>query len=433
MSDADNEKGRSLDSTENVKQSSIQVGYDEGWEAWSTALGVMLLQFSTYGYTNAHGVYTDFYVREYLPSYSSSQISWIGGAQFALSFLIGPVTGPMFDAGYFRTMCYGGSLLFSFSLFMLSLAQPNQFYQILLTQGIGLGLSIGLTYIPGIGLISHHFSRHRALAMGIGASGSALGGLIHPIVLNRLLRTGLGFQGAVKVSAGLCTASMGVACLMMYPRYPNGFIKKGFSVETWRGNVVRYFREPAFLFSSLGTCVALLGLYFPNFFLQLNAIKRGIDPNFAFYTISILNASNIPGRILPNLLVPRYGPFNAMILITFSCAVLIFGLYGVEDIGGTVGFAVLFGFFSGAYVGVVAPMVSSLAKDTSEIGSRVGTSLCLASISALTGSPIAGALLGDDFNWSPPILFSGATVALAAASFGMSRFFVARERGTWRV
>lgn len=33
------------------------------------------------------------------------------------------------------------------------------------------------------------------------------------------------------------------------------------------------------------TCVALLGLYFPNFFLQLNAIKRGIDPNFAFYTV----------------------------------------------------------------------------------------------------------------------------------------------------
>lgn len=32
--------------------------------------------------------------------------------------------------------------------------------------------------------------------------------------------------------------------------------------------------------------LVLSGLYFPFFFLQLNAIKNGIDPGLAFYTVS---------------------------------------------------------------------------------------------------------------------------------------------------
>jgi hypothetical protein len=285
---------------------------DGGWRAWSTVIGVLLLQFSTYGYTNAHGVYTDFYVREYLTDYSSSSISWIGGMQFALSFLIGPISGPLFDAGHLyvrhssnhissnittdvlfsKLMCYCGCTMFSFCLFMLSLAKPNQFYQIFLTQGVGVGLSIGITYIPGMGVVSQHFQRHRAIAMGIATSGSALGGLIHPIVVNQLLQTRLGFAGTVKVSAGLVTFTMIVATILIQPRYPKNKELKRKPVNLGT-NIRTFFKEPAFAFASLGTFTALLGMYFPIFFLQLNAIKRGLDPSFAFYTVNTITPASL--------------------------------------------------------------------------------------------------------------------------------------------
>ncbi|KAG5730410.1 hypothetical protein E4T56_gene14386, partial [Termitomyces sp. T112] len=93
---------------------------DGGWRAWSVVLGVWLLQFCTFGYANAYGVYNDYYVRNYLRDrYSSSQISWIGSVQLFLVLSGGLVAGRGYDTGYFYHLMIGGSLLFVFCLFML--------------------------------------------------------------------------------------------------------------------------------------------------------------------------------------------------------------------------------------------------------------------------------------------------------------------------
>jgi hypothetical protein len=63
-----------------------------------------------------------------------------------------------------------GSVLFSFCLFMLSITKEGQFYQIFLTQGVGLGLAVGLLYVPALGVISQYFLRRRPFVLGIGTS-----------------------------------------------------------------------------------------------------------------------------------------------------------------------------------------------------------------------------------------------------------------------
>jgi len=47
---------------------------DGGRQAWLTAIGGWLMLFSTFGYINSFGVYQDFYTREYLSNYSSSDV-----------------------------------------------------------------------------------------------------------------------------------------------------------------------------------------------------------------------------------------------------------------------------------------------------------------------------------------------------------------------
>lgn len=83
----------------------------------------------------------------------------------------------------------GGALLFEFCLFMISISQAEHFYQVrtdhslkyatvneatfiqlFLAQGVGLGIAVGVMYIPAIGVISHYFHRKRALAIGLGTS-----------------------------------------------------------------------------------------------------------------------------------------------------------------------------------------------------------------------------------------------------------------------
>ncbi|KAJ3511804.1 hypothetical protein NLJ89_g3887 [Agrocybe chaxingu] len=342
---------------------------DGGLRAWLVVLGVFLTQFATFGYTNAYGVYNDFYVREYLVNTStSSQISWIGSVQLFLVLSVGLISGRGFDSGYFYHLMIAGAALFVFSLFMISVTQAEKYYQLFLAQGLGLGISVGIMYIPALGIVSHYFQKRRALALGIATSGSAFGGAIHPIMLNAWFHGRLGFHAGVKASAGLTGGLLIIAILLMKPRYPPNAKKAGSTLK-----LVRHFLgDLPYVIIILGTAFVLAGLYYPIFFVQLNAIKNGISSGLAFYMIAILNGASVVGRVAPNMLVYRFGAFNVIIPCVFVASVLVFCTLAVTTASGTIIFAVLYGFFSGAYIGLLAPMIASVAESDSEIGARLG-------------------------------------------------------------
>jgi MFS family permease len=77
-----------------------------------------------------------------------------------------------------------------------------------------------MTYVPCLGIIAHHFQKRRALAMGIVASGSSVGAIIHPIMLNHLFHSSVGFHNGVRASAGLNLGLLGFAVLLMRTRFP---------------------------------------------------------------------------------------------------------------------------------------------------------------------------------------------------------------------
>ncbi|RDB17264.1 Riboflavin transporter MCH5 [Hypsizygus marmoreus] len=372
---------------------------DGGWRAWSVVLGVWVYQCCTFGYTNTFGVFNDFYVREYLhENYTSSQISWIGSVQLCLVLSSGLVAGRGFDQGYFYHLTIGGACLFVFCLFMISLTKPEQYYQIFLAQGLGLGIAIGVCYVPGLALISQYFYRRRAIAMSIAATGSAAGGALHPIMLNRLFHGSLGFHSSVRASAGMCLGLFALALPLLKPRLPPSR-RHSSLLSTFR----IFVRDVPYVIMTFGTTITYAGLYFPIFFVQLNAIKNGIEPKLAFYTIAILNTASILGRILPALVVPRVGVFNVVIPCLGAASILIYCTLVVNTAAGTIIFAILYGFFSGTYAGLLGPMIGSLAKSDSEIGARMGICLAFTGIGALVGTPISGALLSTSFIWWRPI------------------------------
>jgi MFS family permease len=80
---------------------------------------------------------------------------------------------------------------------------------------------MGLTYGPSMAVLSQHFSKRRTLVMTLVASGTPLGAIIHPIMLNHLLNGAVGFVGGVRASAGFVTALLLIACLSMRTRAPS--------------------------------------------------------------------------------------------------------------------------------------------------------------------------------------------------------------------
>ncbi|EIW63445.1 MFS general substrate transporter [Trametes versicolor FP-101664 SS1] len=399
-----------------------------GLAAWLTVAGAFLCQMCGFGYTGSFGVYQDFYTRVYLSNQSSSAISWIGSLNAFLVISGGLIAGRLYDRGYFYHLLYGGSLLLAFSLFMLSLAKPNQYYQVLLSQGIGAGLGAGMVYIPSVAIISQYFHKRRALTMTIVASGSSLGSIVHPIMLNNTLNNPkIGFATAARANAGLISGLLLIACFMMRTRTT----VQSKPADLWV-SAKRFSKDLPYVFAALGMTVFATGFYFPLFYIQLDALTHGLDKTFAFYSLVIMNASSFVGRLSPGWFANRLGSHNIIVTATFCCAILIFGMIGISSVASVVVIAVIYGFFVGTYIAMLGPLLAHLTDDMSELGARMGIAFACAGIGSLVGTPISGALLTAEYHWWRPALFSGIVAFAGFGCFSVSIILLRRRKAHQR-
>lgn len=85
----------------------------------------------------------------------------------------GIITGPVYDLGYHRTLLFLGGFLTVFGMMMLSLC--TEYYQILLAQGVCVGLGSGIVYVPSLALVAASFTTKRPVAVAAVSSGISIG------------------------------------------------------------------------------------------------------------------------------------------------------------------------------------------------------------------------------------------------------------------
>ena len=162
---------------------------------------------------------------------------------------------------------------------MLSLAQPNQFYQVFLAQGICAGLGAGMLYVPSYAVVGQYFLKKRTLAMSIVAAGSSLGAVVHPIMLNNTFDR-LGFGTAVRASAGLVSGMLLVSCFLVRSRLPSS----GKSTSLIPA-LKKFSKDTSYVLATIGLTVFTIGFYFPLFYIQLDAASHRLDKTFSFYSV----------------------------------------------------------------------------------------------------------------------------------------------------
>ncbi|CAA7262221.1 unnamed protein product [Cyclocybe aegerita] len=394
---------------------------DGGFHAWSTAMGGCITVATTFGYANSFGVYQDFYTRSHTAS--ASAISWIGSTQLFCLLAMALPAGKLLDMGYFRLTTMVGTFVYVFSLFMVSICDPQKYYQLYLAQGLGVGIGSGLLYIPCLAVQSHHWRARRGLAMGIAATGTSIGGIIFPIMLNELFKGSMGFAWGVRVSAFVVLAMLLAANALMSA-------KANFNAKKVQPDLKGIMTDIPYLISIFAVFVMDWGVFFPYFYLQLFAVVHGVDSKTAFYSIAILNAAALPGRIFPNMLADHVGPYNVAIPCVLFCAVLIYAMLAIKTVGGVIGFGILYGFLSGAILSLAAPAFATLSRHPSEVGVRFGIAFSLTAFGALIGTPVTGALLGPHFDWNKPIIFSATSTAAGVVLLLVTRQMLVKRRST---
>ncbi|GAA5934765.1 hypothetical protein JCM3775_002050 [Rhodotorula graminis] len=404
---------------------------DGGRRAYLNTVGGVLVLFSTFGLSNSWAVFQAHLASNQLKDYPASTISWIGSVQLFALFLLGLPSGRLFDSGYFRYQLAGGSALWCFGMYMLSLS--DTFYQIFLSYAVCLGIALGILFAGTISCVGSYFKRKRTLMMGCTAGGAALGAVLFPIALNNLFET-RGFGFGVRLLAYIHTALLILANVLMRPRDDLPPRK----APPILPQIASFLGQPQTWFASLGCAFVMLGMFIPIFYVQVFAEEHGASATVVQYCAAILNGSACVARVTVGFAADRFGNLTVAIPTTVIIATMIFAMLGATNSGGVIAFCIVFGAASGAWVSIMAPSLISLSASVREFGVRTGLGFILISVAALIGSPVAGAILratpsSTGTNYLGVCLFGGCAVLVGTVCLCATWWLQRRRKGTWRV
>ncbi|KAK4539674.1 hypothetical protein LTR36_010437 [Oleoguttula mirabilis] len=357
---------------------------DGGLEAWLCVGGGFCVLFCSFGWINCTGVFQNYYQSDQLKDYSPSSVSWISSLEAFFMFFCGPVIGKLYDNYGPRWLLLVGTFLHVFGLMMTSLA--TQYYQFILAQGICSPIGASMIFYPAMSTLTTWFFHKRAFAFGIMAAGSSLGGVIFPIMVQRMIKE-VGFGWAMRTAAFLILALMIVANLTVKSRTPP-FPKPWNFVD-----FLRPLKEVPFDLISLGAFLFFLGMFLPINYIILEASSHGMSTGFAQNLVSILNAASFFGRTIPGSFADKIGRFNMMVIMCFFTGILVLAVW-IPATGNApiIVFTALYGFGSGAFVSL-GPSIIAQISDVRQIGVRTGTWFAIISIAALISNPIGGVLI----------------------------------------
>ncbi|PLB55517.1 MFS general substrate transporter [Aspergillus steynii IBT 23096] len=361
---------------------------DGGLEAWTQVLCMHFTFFNSWGVNNSFSIFQQLYTSTLAES--ASNISWIGSVQTSLLFFMGVFAGRATDAGHFRVVYASGVFLQLLGFFMLSLC--HSYWQIFLAQGVCMGLGNGLAFSPGLSVMSSYFVRHRAVAVGLAAAGAATGGLVYPVLIERLLYVhDIGFGWTVR-AAGLVMLVTQVPGLALYrPRYKQQQQQDKPPLVDWAA-----FKEKPLVFFTIAMFLNFWGLYFTFFYLGTFARDR-IGMSNTLNLILVLNGVGVIGRIVPSLIGDRItGRLNMLIPISVASAVLIFAWMAVDSVAGLYVFTVFYGLVGGAAQSLFPATATTMTPDVRRTGTRLGMILSVVGFATLTGPAIEGALIQQE-------------------------------------
>ncbi|KAH7925197.1 MFS general substrate transporter [Leucogyrophana mollusca] len=389
-----------------------------GTHGYLTILGGFLNCFAMWGQINAFGSYQVWYLEHQLSNRSASEISWIGTLQLWVLFVSGSIIGRLFDAHGPRVLVISGTIIYTFSLMMTSLA--SQYYQFILAQGLLFGIGSGLLFFPCVSATATHFIKYRATAIGIVLSGAGVGGVVFPLLLQRLFNT-VGFAWAVRITAFICLACGIVGSVTISSGMPKR--KPGPWID------FASFRDAKFMVQTIGFSIACFGFFVPWTYLVQNAEANFLSQATSFDLLAVMNAGSTIGRLAPGYAADKIGRYNLMWPNLAISGILCLALWvDAHSLAPLAAFAALYGFFSGAAMALTTPCITQISR-MDQIGTRVGMTYTFMSFPSLVGGPIAGAILAKQggTDYSGLIIYTGIAMLIGAGFFFVVKLMINRN------
>ena len=365
---------------------------------------------------------------------SRGSVSVVFSLAAFLYFGLGAVSGPLADRFGSRRLAVAGMILVGLSLAAASAAQ--NLAEIYAAYGLGMGIGVGLAYVPAMGATQRWFLRYRALASGLASSGIGAGTLAVP-PLAALLIAHLGWREAYLV-LGIAAALIGAGMALLIENDPR---ERGLAPD---GDVLTSEREAAqpvagatiadavksrrFILLYAACLACAFGVFVPFVHLAPYAIDHGIARSSAVLLVSAIGVGSTVGRFFLGGLADRFGR-EISLMATFLGMALALAIWLVSTSFWPLAlFGFIFGSAYGGWVGLLPAVVMDYFGGRNVSG-IIGILYTSAGIGTLIGPSAAGFAFDASHSYTVPILISiGGNLIAAVLTWMMARMDAAARR-----
>jgi predicted MFS family arabinose efflux permease len=370
---------------------------------WVVVLCAFTLMFVGFGAAYSFAAFFRAFQTEFAAS--RAHVSLVFSLCAFLYFLLGAPGGMLADRYGTRRVALAGVAFLVAGLVAASFA--NSIGVLYATYSIGLGIGIGLTYVPSVGAVQPWFEKRRVLASGIAVSGIGAGNLLAPPLTAWWIDT-LGWRGAYLALAA-CTLVLGGAAAVAIRNRPAGQARAadGMALRAALGTRNFWVLYVTLVLSGFGCFVPLvhIGPY---------AVDAGHPESFAVLLVSLIGLGSLIGRFAIGGIAHRLGTMPSLALMYLGMALMLL-LWWASS--GAAALSIMATGFGIAYGGFVATFPSAVMElfGARSVAGIIGCLYTAAGVGTLLGPPLAGAAYDASGSYSAPILGAAALAFLAAA------------------
>ncbi|KIK61604.1 hypothetical protein GYMLUDRAFT_243300 [Collybiopsis luxurians FD-317 M1] len=381
---------------------------DKGHRAWIFLAAAFVVEAVVWGLPTSFGIFLDVYLND--STYSSQPnaqtlLPLIGPVASGIIYCSGPFISPVITRYPYhrRTSLYIGALLCWISLFTAS--YTTKVLQLVILQGVLYAIGGSLLYFPCISYLSEWFNQKRGFANGVVFAGTAVGGIVLPLIFPPLLSS-YGPSKSLRILS-ICIAALIFPLLpFIKGRFPESRSRAHGPTPRGRGNR-KWLKSKPFWMLVLANTFQGFGYFVPIVWLPIfAAFARELHSgsSTSSITLVLLNCGSVFGRLAMGYLSDRMNPWTLGFMTLISTSAATFILWGVlsYNLAGLLSFSMIYGIVAGgwssSWTGFTKPLS---ANDPNLFTTLFGVLLFSRGMGNIFSTPISSALSNISNSTSP--------------------------------
>jgi len=375
---------------------------DDSRYGWVVVAAAFTLMFVGFGAAYSFAAFFAAFEGEF--SASRGDIALVFSLCAFLWFSSGAPGGMLADRFGARRVAIAGVVCLVLALWAASIAQSlSVLYAI---YSIGIGIGVGLVYVPSVGAVQPWFGANRAFASGIAVAGIGAGNFAGPLFAAWWIGL-FGWRGAYLALAVFVLLLGGVAASLLRTRTKTTSQTEGMPLPEALKTAPFWL-----LFASL--VLSCIGLFVPMVHLSPYATDAGYSQAQGVALVSLIGVGSLAGRFTVGAPADRIGRLPSLCAMYAGLGVMFLLWYVAGAYWMLVVFAIVFGVCYGSCVALLPTIVMDLYGPRAVSG-IIGCLYTGAGIGTLLGPWLAGVAYDTVGSYQLAIL-AGAVFSAGAAA-----------------